>query len=60
MRKHPTTHLSRNEEKLLRLFRGIQSKHERDAIMVLLASIALGRLGKAADKHTTRGLMRGL
>ena len=58
--KISTPSLSRSEEKLVRLFRGIASKHERDAIMLLTAGLAIGRLTKLADKCTARGLLRGL
>lgn len=45
---------------MLRVFRDIESRHERDAILLLAVSVAHGRLNKTADKQTTRGILRGV
>lgn len=51
----PIAH-NRQERLLLNLYRGLETKHERRAVIVLMASIAWGRLNKKADKVSVRGL----
>jgi hypothetical protein len=52
--------LSKKETQLVLLFRGIDSKHERQTFMLLMASMATGRLTKMADKKSVRSLLQNV
>jgi hypothetical protein len=49
--------LTARERQLVLLYRGIESKHERNAFVLLMASIACGELTSLADKKKLDSLL---
>lgn len=48
---------TRAERSLLQAFRRLESKHERQAVLVLLTSVAWGRLNKDSNRKSLRSVL---